>query len=192
MMTPSITFAPFSVDRLASPIGTMLLVTDRAGQLRALDWSDYEERLLRLLQRHYGAGHVDVREGRAPQPIRSALQDYFDGELDAIDAIPVATGGTQFQREVWAALRAIPAGATISYGRLAEEIGRPKAVRAVGLANGANPIGIVVPCHRVVGADAKLTGYAGGLDRKKWLLQHEHTFALPLSRTSAQMQYELV
>ena len=101
------------------------------------------------------------------------LAAYFDGRIDAIDAVEVAMGGTVFQREVWAALRGIPAGSHLNYGRLAERIGRPEAVRAVGAANGANPIGIVVPCHRVIGANAALTGYGGGLHRKRWLLEHE-------------------
>jgi methylated-DNA-[protein]-cysteine S-methyltransferase len=98
---------------------------------------------------------------------------YFAGDLSAIERLAVVTGGTDFQREVWAALRRIPAGRTLSYGALATQLGRPKAVRAVGLANGANPIGIVVPCHRVIGADGSLTGYGGGLERKRWLLAHE-------------------
>jgi methylated-DNA-[protein]-cysteine S-methyltransferase len=93
--------------------------------------------------------------------------------LTAIDSLPVKTGGTVFQRSVWAALRTIPTGKTTTYGRLAAGLSRPKAVRAVGMANGANPISIVVPCHRVIGADATLTGYGGGLERKRWLLQHE-------------------
>ena len=87
--------------------------------------------------------------------------------------MPTATSGTGFPRAVWASLRRIPAGSTISYGALAAELGRTKAVRAVGLANGANPISIVVPCHRVTGADGASTGYGGGLDRKRWLLAHE-------------------
>ena len=90
-------------------------------------------------------------------------------------ALPVETGGTEFQREVWRALRAIPAGETRSYGALASSIGRASAVRAVGLANGANPIGVVVPCHRVIGQNGALTGYAGGIERKRWLLAHEGT-----------------
>jgi methylated-DNA-[protein]-cysteine S-methyltransferase len=98
----------------------------------------------------------------------------------AIDAVDVRTGGTDFQRRVWAALRRIPAGTTTSYGRLAAAIGSPSACRAVGLANGANPIGIVVPCHRVIGADKTLTGYGGGIDRKRWLLDHELRWSAPL------------
>jgi methylated-DNA-[protein]-cysteine S-methyltransferase len=98
---------------------------------------------------------------------------YFGGDLAAIDALPVATGGTEFQRAVWDELRRIPCGGSISYSELARRIGRPAAIRAVGLANGANPIGIVVPCHRVIGANGTLTGYGGGIERKRWLLAHE-------------------
>jgi methylated-DNA-[protein]-cysteine S-methyltransferase len=101
------------------------------------------------------------------------MKNYFAGELGAIDDLPVKTAGTPFQRAVWSALREIPLGATESYGKLAERIGRPTAVRAVGLANGSNPIGIVVPCHRVIGANGSLTGYGGGMERKRWLLEHE-------------------
>lgn len=159
-------------DQLQVPIGTMLVVTDGAGRLRALDWSDFEPRMLRLLRLHYGSG-AELRPGHMPSAIREALLAYFAGDVSAIDRVPVATGGTAFQREVWAALRRIPAGETRSYGALAEALARPRAVRAVGLANGANPVGVVVPCHRVVGKDASLTGYAGGLERKRWLLAHE-------------------
>src|SRR6202035_4574287 len=98
---------------------------------------------------------------------------YFDGAMDALAEINTATGGTPFQREVWKALRAIPAGVTISYGQLAVNVGQAGASRAVGAANGANPIAIVVPCHRVIGANGTLTGYGGGLERKTWLLDHE-------------------
>jgi methylated-DNA-[protein]-cysteine S-methyltransferase len=101
------------------------------------------------------------------------MNDYFLGDLSAINSIPVTTGGTSFQRDVWAELRTIQAGTTLSYGALARQLGRPKSARAVGLANGANPVSIVVPCHRLVGADGSLTGYAGGISRKRWLLIHE-------------------
>ncbi len=110
---------------------------------------------------------------------RRDIQAYFDGDLTVLDRVPVRTGGTAFQNLVWAALRQIPAAMTTTYGRLAAQIGRPKACRAVGLANGANPVSIVVPCHRVIGADASLTGYGGGLDRKRWLLDHERRHACP-------------
>ncbi len=163
----------FILDRLATPLGIMLVVTDDECRLRALDWDDYEERMQRLLRLHYGKDRVVLRRGSSPEPVTRAIQAYFKGDLSAIEGLPVATGGTEFQRCVWAALRAIPAGETLSYGALATKIARPAAVRAVGLANGANPIGVVVPCHRVIGKDAALTGYAGGIERKRWLLTHE-------------------
>ncbi len=162
-----------TLDRVPSPIGTVLLMTDDDGRVRVLDFEDYEERMARLLRRHYGQGGWTVREAAAPTPARRALEAYFGGDALAIDTLQTATGGTDFQRQVWAALRAIPAGETVSYGALAARIGRPKAVRAAGLANGANPIGVIVPCHRVIGADGSLTGYGGGLPRKLWLLRHE-------------------
>ena len=127
----------------------------------------------RLLRVQYGAGRRVPVAGRAPGSVADALDAFFSGSLDALDEIEVHTGGTEFQRSVWAALREIPSGKTTSYGRLAQNIGRPGACRAVGLANGANPIGIVVPCHRVIGADGTLTGYGGGIERKRWLLEHE-------------------
>jgi methylated-DNA-[protein]-cysteine S-methyltransferase len=163
----------FVLDRLATPIGTMLVVTDAEGRLRALDWDDHEARMNRLLRLHYGEGGFVLEDGMAPASVRGAIEAYFKGDLAAIEALPVATAGTEFQREVWAALRSIPAGETLSYGALAKKIARPAAVRAVGHANGANPIGVVVPCHRVIGADSSLTGYAGGVERKRWLLTHE-------------------
>lgn len=166
----------FTLDRLTTPLGTMLVVVDGAGNLRALDWADYEARMRQLLQRHYGKALM-LADGAAPASIVDALERYFQGDVTAIDTIPVATGGTAFQREVWAALRAIPVGSTVNYGALARKLGRPNAVRAVGLANGANPVGLVVPCHRVIGANASLTGYAGGLERKRWLLMHEGALA---------------
>ena len=162
----------FALETLDTPTGAMLIVTDDEDRLRALDWQDHEARLKRLMRRHYGE-HVTLRPRASASPARRALEAYFAGNLDAISALPTATNGTEFQRAVWDALRRIPTGRTISYGDLARDIGRPSAVRAVGLANGANPIAIVVPCHRVIGADGTLTGYGGGLRRKQWLLAHE-------------------
>jgi methylated-DNA-[protein]-cysteine S-methyltransferase len=166
---------PLFVDRVPSPIGTLLIVHDQDARLRALDFEDHEPRMRRLLRLHYGQDgrNFVVKDGRVPKVIVQALAAYFAGDLTTIDQVAVATGGTGFQRDVWAALRQIAPGTTLSYGALAKKIGRPKAVRAVGLANGANPIAIVVPCHRVIGADASLTGYGGGMDRKRWLLNHE-------------------
>ena len=161
------------MDRLPTPIGELVLLADEQGRLRALDWADHEARLQRLLRLHYGADGFTVRAERDPAGLSAALSAYFAGDVGRIAAVRVATGGTPFQRAVWSALRDVPCGTTVSYGALAQRIGRPSAVRAVGLANGANPIGIVVPCHRVVGRDGRLTGYAGGLARKRWLLSHE-------------------
>lgn len=163
------------LERWPSPVATLLLVTDREGVLRALEFDDREARMRRLLREHYGSFELD--DGPAPDAVKGALAAYFDGDLGAIDAVGTATAGTPFQRAVWCALRTIPADGPISYGRLAERVGRPGACRAVGAANGANPISIVVPCHRVIGAGGKLTGYAGGLARKRWLLDHEARFA---------------
>jgi len=162
-------------DRLESTIGTLLLIHDREGHVRALDFHDFEPRMRRLLRFHYGAEGDDfaIEDRAAPAAIRRAISDYFLGDLCAINSISVTTGGTSFQREVWAALRTIQAGTTLSYGALARQLGRPKSVRAVGLANAANPVAIVVPCHRVIGTDGSLTGYGGGISRKRWLLLHE-------------------
>jgi methylated-DNA-[protein]-cysteine S-methyltransferase len=160
-----------TLDRIPSPVGEVLVVVDADSAVRALDFHDFEERMLRLLRRHYG--EVALTPGRAPEAVRKAVVSYFGGDLSAFDRVEVRTGGTAFQRSVWKALRDIPAGETRSYGQLAAAIGAPTVVRAVGLANGANPVGVIVPCHRVIGSSGKLTGYAGGLERKRWLLAHE-------------------
>jgi len=160
-------------ETLATPIGKLVVISDEAGHLRAIDWTDYDDRMRRLLARHYGVGRVTLTPAPRSTSLASALAAYFEGDLHAIDSLPAETEGTPFQKRVWQALRDIPAGQTVSYGDLAKRIGKPAAVRAVGLANGANPIGIVVPCHRVVGTDGSLTGYGGGLERKRWLLNHE-------------------
>jgi methylated-DNA-[protein]-cysteine S-methyltransferase len=174
MKQTAITIPPPDIlfrDTFHSPIGAIQLVTDRAGVLRAVDFHDHEPRLLRLLALHYGA--TSLSTGRATETVRAAFQAYFEGDLTALYDVPWATAGTEFQRTVWAALTRIPAGRTTSYGALAAAIGKPSATRAVGLANGSNPVAIVVPCHRVIGADGSLTGYGGGLPRKRWLLEHE-------------------
>lgn len=106
------------------------------------------------------------------RPVRDQMRAYFAGELREFD-VPLALGGTPFQQKVWAMLRKIPYGATISYAELARRVGKPGAARAAGSANGSNPVGIIVPCHRVIAADGTLGGYGGGLDRKEWLLRHE-------------------
>ncbi len=168
-----------TLDRIETPVGMVLLVSDADGAVRALDFADYEARMMRLLDRH--APDADLVEGRAPDAVRAAVEAYFAGDVAALDGLAIRTGGTAFQREVWAALRAIPPGETRTYGQQASAIGRPKAVRAVGLANGQNPIAVIVPCHRVIGANGALTGYAGGVERKKWLLAHE-TAVSPVRR----------
>ncbi|WP_374534565.1 methylated-DNA--[protein]-cysteine S-methyltransferase [Phenylobacterium sp.] len=160
-----------TLERLPTPVGEAILVTDGEGVLRAFDWTSHEARL-RLLLRRQNPPTILV-EGRAPAAIRQAVDAYFAGDLTALGAIPWRTGGTDFQRSVWAELCTIPAGRTVTYKQLAERIGRGSAVRAVGLANGANPVGVVVPCHRVIGSSGGLTGYGGGLERKRWLLTHE-------------------
>jgi methylated-DNA-[protein]-cysteine S-methyltransferase len=161
------------IDRFKTPIGEMLIVADHEGNLRAAGWTNHETGMRRLLRRHYSEDGFTLESARNPHGITQALKSYFEGELTAIDTLPVKTAGTLFQREVWRALRRIPCGTTVSYAHLAKEIGRPAAVRAVGMANGSNPIGVVVPCHRVIGANGSLTGYGGGIERKRWLLEHE-------------------
>ncbi|GAC1362100.1 MAG: methylated-DNA--[protein]-cysteine S-methyltransferase [Ktedonobacteraceae bacterium] len=158
------------LDRIASPIDDILLVVDGA-KLCALDYADYTPRMMKLLERRYGS--VTLTPVVNPCGFSDLLRRYFAGEYQVLDAIPVSTGGTAFQQQVWLALRDIAPGSTVTYGELAARVGRPTAYRAVGATNGLNPIGIVLPCHRVIGANAALTGYAGGLERKRWLLQHE-------------------
>ena len=165
-------------DTLTTPIGELVLICDEEGRLRATDWTHYDERMHRLLARHYGKDSFTLARAHNPYGLTSALAAYFDGDIHALDSLPVATEGTEFQKRVWQTLRAIPAGQTISYGELAMRLGKPAAVRAVGLANGANPIGVVSPCHRVIGANGSLTGYGGGLERKRWLLNHERQYSL--------------
>lgn len=157
-------------DRLPSQIGTLFIAaTDTA--LCAVVFPEGEAKIRAKLEKQLGA--VRWREMRDPLGATTRLSAYFQGELDALTSLPVAALGTPFQHLVWNELRRIPIGATTSYGAIAQRIGSPTASRAVGMANGRNPVSIVVPCHRVIGANATLTGYAGGLDRKEWLLAHE-------------------
>lgn len=161
----------FRLDHMKTPIGIALLVTDEDGLLRALDWQDHEPRMRQLLRLQCGA--VELKDARAPAAMRAALSAYFKGDLDRIGEIKWRVNGTLFQRKVWTALAKIPVGSTLSYGALAARLGAPRAMRAVGHANGANPISVVVPCHRLIGADGSLVKYGGGLERKRWLLRHE-------------------
>lgn len=158
------------LEQLSSPIGSILVAEDpESGSVYALDFEDRRPRLTALLERRFGP--VDLVPGAAlhAAPIRS----YFAGELDALAEVPAVLGGTPFQARVWQALREIAPGTTLSYSALAGAIGSPGCARAVGAANARNPIALIVPCHRIVGSDGTLTGYAGGLERKRWLLTHE-------------------
>lgn len=176
---------PFEVDErlvhdeLETPVGVLHLLADPAGRLHALGWFDGHDRMASVLTTYRSRRGGELEHADNPGGLTAALRAYFAGTLDAIRDLPVVFHGTEFQRAVWSALRTIPCGETLSYGALARRIGRPSAVRAVGLANGANPVGIVVPCHRVIGSNGTLTGYGGGLSRKRWLLAHEG--ALPES-----------
>jgi methylated-DNA-[protein]-cysteine S-methyltransferase len=163
----------FDIEQLETPTGLVHILTDAAQRLRVVEWDDHGPRMRRLLERHYGVDGVEFRPAPMPSRALQALQAYFGGDIHALAGLPTETNGSEFQRIVWAALCGIRAGEVLSYGGLAARIGRPSATRAVGLANGANPIPIVVPCHRVIGADGSLTGFGGGLERKRWLLAHE-------------------
>ena len=180
----------FRLERLPMACGTILIVTDDEEALHALDWEDHEARMRRLIERRYGKGQIRLQQRSSDSSVSRALHDYFSGNLRATDEIRVRTGGTAFQLQVWAKLRTIPPGSTMTYGQLAARLRRPDAVRAVGTANGANPIPVVVPCHRVIGADGSLTGYGSGLERKRWLLEHEgvrlkHPTCLPRGNASS-------
>ncbi len=161
---------PLKSDRYKSPIGEILMLAD-GGRLCYLDFADNDERLAKLLTTRYGEFSITPEVGLLN--LRARLDDYFAGKWDAFDGLELSTDGTDFQREVWRGLRRIPRGTTSSYQKLASIIGKPKAIRAVGGANARNPIAIVIPCHRVIAADGSLGGYAGGLERKSRLLDHE-------------------
>jgi len=150
---------------IESPTGKLLLVADERG-LRQLAFA--EGRTPPQVMESWKNDGALLRE-----PIRQ-LRAYFAGELRRFD-LPLHPEGTEFQQRVWSALQEIPFGETISYGELARRVGNPAASRAVGLANGSNPIAIIIPCHRVIGSDGKLTGYGGGLGNKRWLLDFERS-----------------
>jgi methylated-DNA-[protein]-cysteine S-methyltransferase len=150
-----------------SPAGPLHLVSG-AGVLYALDFDGVQRRTLEAIERRFGAAPVAGTTG-----ISRRLASYFAGDVSALDEVPADPEGSEFQRQVWRLLRTIPPGQTRTYGELAVALGNPGASRAVGLANSLNPVAIVIPCHRVIGASGKLTGYAGGLERKRWLLEHE-------------------
>lgn len=168
-----------TVSEVSSPIGRIEVILDEAGILRGLDFGSGLPRIRQRMARLYPG--LALRAGAAPSRVAEALEEYFKGAPDALSRLDCATAGTRFQEQVWAALCDIPPGAVRSYLDIALQVGSPKAVRAVGLANGSNPVSLLIPCHRVIGRSGALTGYAGGLERKAWLLDHEG--ASPESRT---------
>ena len=158
-----------AVQTFDSPIGPLTLA-ERGGRVCLLHFGSDGPEIDRMFDRWY-AGEPRARQA-LPATV-SVLHRYFEGNLGALDTVAVELNGTAFQKNVWQALRRIPHGTTISYAELARRVGTVSAVRAVGSANGANPVAIIVPCHRVIGSDGSLTGYGGGLERKQWLLAHE-------------------
>jgi len=165
-------------DKIATPLGPLWVMCDEQFRLRAVEWEEHSDRMEQLLGLHYRHEGYQRVSASNPGGLSQKLRDYFAGDLGVIDTLPTETAGTPFQREVWKALRAIPCGQVLHYGQLAAVLGRAGAARAVGAANGANPVSIVVPCHRVIGSNGMLTGYAGGVQRKEWLLRHEGYFLL--------------
>ena len=156
--------------KVETPIGALTLAAVD-GRICLLHFDASERSARAALTKWYPTDRVE----KVPDPGAAArvLRRYFDGDISALDDVVVEMNGTDFQKKVWAALRGVKAGQTSSYAAIAKRIGAPAAVRAVGAANGANPVAIIVPCHRVIGADGSLTGYGGGLRRKEWLLRHE-------------------
>ncbi len=159
-----------AIDQIDTPIGRVLIVVEGRA-LIALDFADCTERMHRLLEQR--VGQVATEPTRDPAGLSSAVRRYFLGQTDALQQVPLAMHGTEFQQKAWQALRTVPPGATSTYMDQAKRLGAPHAARAVGRANALNPIAIAVPCHRLIGSDGSLTGYAGGLERKRWLLRHE-------------------
>ena len=158
------------VAEFQSPIGK-IIVAVHDGRLCALRFEEHWPPMRAWLEKRFG--QAEFRQAVDPGGVITCLKKYFAGDFGALDAIAVDTGGTPFQQRVWEELRKIPAGHTVSYAHIAKAIGAPAAVRAVGAANGSNPVGIVLPCHRVIGSNGQLTGYGGGIERKRWLLAHE-------------------
>ncbi|MDB5554926.1 MAG: methylated-DNA/protein-cysteine methyltransferase [Rhizobium sp.] len=156
-------------------IGPIHMVAD-GGRLLAMEFGDTEHRLMPMLRTRFGKEPM-LEPVEHLDEITSAIRAYFDGDLAALDTVEVDGGGTDFQRQAWEALRAIPPGETRTYGQMAAAVGRPNAARAIGMANALNPISLVVPCHRLVGSNGALTGYGGGIERKRWLLDHERCHA---------------
>lgn len=165
--------------QMPSPLGALMIVTGPAGELYASDYADQSDRLHRLLARRMRRARL--QSGPVPPVIIAAVEAYFAGEISGPEAIRVRFNGSPFQNRAWAALRQIRPGQTLSYAAQALRLGAPNAARAVGSANHSNPFNLIIPCHRLIGADGALTGYAGGLERKRWLLDHEARYAAILS-----------
>ena len=161
-------------ERFDSAVGPILLVTSQ-DKLYSLDFEGYQDRMLRLLWKRYGS--VQLLAGRSPSRAFKAVKSYFAGMLDAFQSVSLGIDGTNFQNQVWRELMHIKPGATSSYGAIAEKMGKPGASRAVGMANRSNPIALAIPCHRVIAANGSLGGFAGGIEKKEWLLNHERKWA---------------
>ncbi|MDE2385837.1 MAG: methylated-DNA--[protein]-cysteine S-methyltransferase [Alphaproteobacteria bacterium] len=160
----------YLTERIETPIGPMVLVA-HDGVIVLLEFEDATGRIERQVKARFG--DVELQAASNPFGISDCIRAYFAGDIDAIDGLLTDGGGTEFEQRVWAELKRIPAGTTVSYGQIARKLGDIQHSRAVGTANGKNPIAIVVPCHRVIGADGSMTGYGGGIRRKEWLLRHE-------------------
>lgn len=161
-----------------TPIGELIIWLDQQGTLQFVGWHEFRQETIKQLSRFYQVPMITLQKTTQSHTVIDTINGYFAGNIQAIDTLVVAACGTDFQKKVWQLLRTIPAGTTTSYGELAKQIGSPQACRAVGMANNRNPIAIVVPCHRVIGKNNQLTGYAGGLDRKQWLLDHERRYSI--------------
>lgn len=160
----------YLTNRIQTPIGDMILVA-RDGVLLLLEFEDATGRVEREMKLRFK--NHELQQTENPFGLSQIMRDYFSGSISAINNILTDGGGTAFEKQVWAELRKIPTGSTVSYGSIARKLGDINMSRAVGTANGRNPIAIVVPCHRVIGADGSMTGYGGGIARKEWLLRHE-------------------
>jgi methylated-DNA-[protein]-cysteine S-methyltransferase len=171
----------FTKIQIDSPVGELVAVA-KGSSLAVLAFYDHRAAELARLERRFGGIRFS---GEFPAKLARSLHAYVEGDVSALDALPVDVEGTEFQMRIWKALRTIPAGETISYQELARRAGSPGAVRAAGNANGKNPVSLAIPCHRVIHADGSIGGYGGGVDRKRWLLEHERTHAGERSRRYA-------
>ena len=165
----------FLTERIETPLGPMILVA-KDGVILLLEFEDSSDRVLRQMKARFG--EVELQTATNPFGITDTIKSYFAGDILALYNMLTDGDGTEFERRVWAELKRIPVGTTVSYGSIARKLGDVQHSRAVGTANGKNPIAIVVPCHRVIGADGSMTGYGGGINRKEWLLRHEGALLL--------------